>query len=312
MEFSIIIPTKDRGNIFEVTLKNVENQIKGMDGEVIVVNDSRNTKLNISNFVTSENIRLYDNPGAGVAAARNFGASMANSELLIFLDDDILITRESVSRILKTSKAHNGRIYLFEWRYPPELEESLITFQFGRYIKRRELHSIKGWLGKEWQDDQIFILKDGASYFLPISRSTFYEIGGYNEDYPHAGAEDFDFIQRAKKSGISFYLDKRCTVFHNEKDRIEIKNWLMRKKRDAETHRIALQMGYHCFAYHISSSKHILLKILSPFKNSILVLQSIIPNLILFDALYFRIIDLLFNIYYFEGYHMKRPNEENS
>ncbi|MGZ3900046.1 MAG: glycosyltransferase, partial [Bacteroidia bacterium] len=41
MELSIIIPTKDRGDVFYKTLDAAYNAIKEINAEIIIVNDSK-------------------------------------------------------------------------------------------------------------------------------------------------------------------------------------------------------------------------------------------------------------------------------
>jgi glycosyltransferase involved in cell wall biosynthesis len=44
MEFSVIIPTKDRLGILGETLQAVSRAMEDIDAEIIVVNDSKTTK----------------------------------------------------------------------------------------------------------------------------------------------------------------------------------------------------------------------------------------------------------------------------
>ena len=223
MQVSIIIPTKDRGKVFDEALQSVVKAIEGLHAEIIVINDSKSSRPVIP--IEYRNVKLIDNPKGGVASARNLGASHSLAELILFMDDDFLVPAGSITQAIEIAQQDPKKIHLFNWIYPPPLQEKLAHFQFGRYLIKNGFTSVQGWLANEWRDEEVFELKDGASYFLPIKKTVFTEIGGYNENFPHAGAEDYDFVQRAKEKGLRFYLDKRCILYHNEGDRIDLKSF---------------------------------------------------------------------------------------
>lgn len=303
MDISIIIPTKDRGVFFDEALQSVVKAIEGLDAEVIVINDSKTSNPNIpSGF---QNIRLIHNPKNGVASARNLGASLAQAELILFMDDDFVIPHNCIKRAFDIVKQDESKIHLFNWVYPPKLQKRLKQFQFGRYLIAYQFTSIQGWLGDEWRDEEVFELKDGASYFLPIMKSMFLKIGGYNEDFTHAGAEDYDFVQRAKGKGVKFFLDKTCTLYHNEGDRIYLENWLKRKERNGETIKMAVDIGYQKLAIYYSPFKKLVLRTLSNIRLLISALLKFIPNIPIFDWFYFGLVNLLLAIYIFKGYEKK-------
>jgi len=300
MQLSIIIPTKDRGKVFDQALQSVLAAIDGLDAEVIVINDSKSSRPIIP--PKFHNVKLMDNPKSGVASARNFGASLSQAELMLFMDDDFVIPPHSITRVIKIAERDSKKIHLFSWIYPPTLQQRLTGLQFGRYLIQHGFTSVQGWLGDEWRDEEVFELKDGASYFLPIRKSVFAAIGGYNEDFPHAGAEDYDFVQRAKETGIRFYLDKSCVLYHNEEDRIDLKNWLQRKKRNGETIKLAFQLGHQTMSINYSPYKRFILKMLSHIKFLFFVFLNVIPNISFFDRIYFGFTNTLLAIYIYEGY----------
>ena len=92
---SIIIPTKDRTEILKLTLQKAIEAIEGFEIEIIVVNDGNEIIQKIEN----PKIQYHNNPKKGVTTARNYGASLAQSDLLLFLDDDMWITKETINGI---------------------------------------------------------------------------------------------------------------------------------------------------------------------------------------------------------------------
>ncbi len=99
IKISCIIPTCDRAEYLAETLKSVLAQSEA-PYEIIIVNNGG------SPVVLPENIKnkviVYDIvPYAGVAQARNFGASMASGDYLAFLDDDDLWNPDYLRNIKK-------------------------------------------------------------------------------------------------------------------------------------------------------------------------------------------------------------------
>ncbi len=300
MNLSIIIPTKDRGDVFNETLNNLLEASGKLDAEIIVVNDS--VKGSPAIPPTGRKVLLLQNQGRGVAAARNLGAKSASTDNLLFMDDDFLVRPEHLSNVMKQLGQDSRRIVLFNWVYPPELRDRLRDNRFGRYLERFRLTSLQGWLNDEWHDDGIFELRGGASYFLPIRKQTFETIGGYEEKFTHAGAEDYDFVSRARKAGVRFFLDPKQLLYHNEKDRTNPEGFLERKRRNAETIAIAAALGYRELAVHYPAWKYGLLKCLSICKPLIAWVANQLPEHQRWDRFYFRLMNILLAVYFFDGY----------
>ncbi len=279
-----------------------------MDAEIIVVNDSKNFIPTLP--ATVRNLILLNNPKSGVASARNLGASHARANLLIFMDDDFIVSNDALTEAIRLDSQFPNQLHLFNWSYPPDLLAEAEKCQFGRYLIFFGFTTLKGWMGASWNEQQeVFELKDGASYFLPIRKKVFDALNGYNEAFPHAGAEDYDFVQRAKKIGLKFFLNKKFTIFHNEKDRLDLQNWLLRKRRNGETLRVAVDEGHHELTLSYPQPKKNLLKVLSKSKVLVFILIRSIPNLKWLDKVYFRMVNILLAIYLFDGYMKKLPGD---
>ncbi|HOK22021.1 MAG TPA: glycosyltransferase, partial [Bacteroidales bacterium] len=91
---SVIIPTKQREDIFYDTVIALDRALQSFDYdyEVIIVNND-NKALSIA---LPSDFKLINCNTGGVAAARNMGAKYANGDILLFLDNDILISAESL------------------------------------------------------------------------------------------------------------------------------------------------------------------------------------------------------------------------
>lgn len=301
MKISIIIPTKDRGKVFERTIVEVLKAVENIQAEIIVVNDSKTSQP----LIPTNNgiIRLINNPKNGVASARNLGARTAISDILLFMDDDMLISEENILDGLKLQHEFSNACININWIYQEELLKKIDKTQFGRFLIKYGFTSLKGWYNDDsWSDDSIFESSGITSQFLLVPKKVFVEVGGYDETFPHAGAEDTDFGKRLAKAGIKFYIDPSCIAFHNETDRIEIKPWLERKKRGGETRKIAVKKGHIELEIKHNIFKSSIYKLITPLKGGLLLLQKLVPNYIFFDVIYFKITKILLGIYSFDGY----------
>jgi GT2 family glycosyltransferase len=212
--------------------------VEHLDAEILVVNDSRETKPSIP---LSSYVRMIDNPGKGVASARNAGVRATSGDYILFLDDDIVIARNSIDHIMNVHRGKNDLCLNVNWEYPPATIDVIRKTQFGRFLISSRLTSFKGWYHHpSWKDNALFPSTSVASFHLSLKRTDFEKTRGYNEQFPHAGFEDYDFPIELKKAGMSFYIDSRTTVYHNEADRISFNSWLAGQERRAATRKSAL------------------------------------------------------------------------
>ena len=308
MEFTgltIIIPTKDRGDVFCKTLKAAFNAIENITAEIIIINDSKtNTPKILPEYYNK--INLINNPKSGVASARNLGALNSKYSNLLFLDDDILISKENIADLIDNINKYPNSAINFNWLYPIELTNKIEKTKFGRYLIENGFTSLKGW-GKnlKWEGKTVFESDLVSSYFLSITKENFNLIGGYNESFPHAGAEDYEFATRLKKSKIKGLCNPTCTVWHNEEDRVEMIPWLQRKERSAETRKIAASLGHESMSINASRNKVKLILFLFKIKIVFMFCLKLIPNVKALDMFSFKIINYLLAMYLYKGFFKK-------
>lgn len=302
MNLSIIIPSKDRKFILDESLALAYSAIKNLDAEILVINDSKTASILIEPYYYNK-VRVVDNPKSGVASARNLGASLAKADLLLFLDDDMWIADENVRTTLRLHEQYQQCCINLNWVYPPELDGEIRKTQFGRYLHHYGFATLKGWCtGLAWDDHKLFMIDGITSQYLSIKKDDFLKVGGYNENFPHAGAEDHDFGKRLRKAGIQPYIYPISTVYHNEADRMDVKAWLARKKRGGETRKVAAELGYKEIALSYGVFKSKTYNLLSISKPALYKLLNAIPNRQMFDPVYFKILNILLGTASYEGY----------
>ena len=285
--------------ILRQSLEYLKKAIDGKEIEVIVVNDGKE-ELDLSEYAF---VRMLKNPKSGVASARNLGAAQAISGRLIFLDDDMLIFPENIDTILSFTKDIPDHCINLNWIYPPQVQQNISAYAFGRYLIHYGFTTLKGWnRGNYWNDGQLFETNGITSQFLYISRNAFQKAGGYTESFPYAGFEDYDLAQKLIRQQIKFYIYPLSTCWHNELDRLIPELWLERKKRGAETRKHAVNYGYKDLELHYNPVKTAIYTFLGWLKPVIFWGMSLIPNRKSFDFIYFRCVNLLLGTVIYEGY----------
>ena len=98
MTFSAIIPTKNR---VDLTLRAISSCLEiDLINEIIVIDDGsslENFQLLIKK-IKSENVRVIENMSKpGALSARIFGAKLAKNEIIVFLDSDDILCKETIS-----------------------------------------------------------------------------------------------------------------------------------------------------------------------------------------------------------------------
>jgi len=90
---SVIIPTRNRADLLQLTLQSLQFQTLSADSfEVLVIDNGStdNTKQVAATFQQQlGNVRYFFDPTPGLHVGRHLGMKMAKSDILVYTDDDI-------------------------------------------------------------------------------------------------------------------------------------------------------------------------------------------------------------------------------
>lgn len=235
LQLSIIIPTYKRLPVLKETYDSLICAIQNIGVEIIIINDDKAENAQaIAEFICSniENTIIVNNQKSGVAAARNFGASLAKSNLLLFLDDDVIIQKQNFDRILELHQTFDNIILSPTWVYTEEIYKILESTPFGRYRLKYDYPATTptGAAGNEIPGQKYLFSENHLSSFcLSLKKEIYENMKGMDESFPFAGCEDQDFTARAKKAGYQLILDESNVLFHNELHRLNPDVWLNRQ-----------------------------------------------------------------------------------
>lgn len=284
--------------MLNITLLSLIKAIDGIEAEILVVNDCPDRNPVIEKEIASK-VLLLNNPKRSVGAARNFGVKNSKGEYIIFLDDDFLISQDSLLGLKTLLDEHPDKIFNAAWIYPPELIEEIKKLKFGRYLIREGFTSLRDRMkGLNWDEVEIFERSRGVSSgILAITRQNFEKTGGYNEEMVFGN--DNDFSLRIKAAGLKPFITPTITAYHNERDKISLTHWLTRRKFGIK------QLVKHNMVEipNFPPAKKRLLQFLSKKKKLLTALSFLVPNFMLFDKAYKTIINALFAVYLYEAYN---------
>jgi GT2 family glycosyltransferase len=282
MKISILIPTKNRLPILRETLHNIYyvNKLPKEDFEVIVSNDGDEDLSILYDEFPFDNFKIVKNTHKhGAAGNRNNAADYAQYEILQFIDDDILINSNTLTRVINRH-SHYGKILLISNLFFSEtyLELARKT-TFGRY-KLTTLSDFWENIKKinKLDDDGLYKINISMAGTLSIKKNDFELNGGYNENFNYAGWEDAEFNHRAILNGFDLLFDENNICFHNEIDRLNLESWLARQR--ADTYGIVIMCKYFPqFKSYSSWYTNTTLKIEDPWDIKNLKLKKIFCSL---------------------------------
>jgi GT2 family glycosyltransferase len=301
MKLSVVICTKDRGAIFEETMRAALEACRGLDAEVLVVNDSKTARPSLPSG--EPRVRLLDNPKSGAASARNLGARHASGELLLFVDDDVRVAEASLRRTLELHARNPRSAFNLNWRYPDDLLAQLDATPFGRFLRREGLIDYRGWVRDiPWRDAEVFEVPKLAAFYLSIEKREFDAAGGFDESFANQGVEDDELCQRLRARGIRLFVDPGEFVLHDERDKLRLESRLARMKTGAANKRHAFEMGMKEYELRFPPHKAAAYTLLLPLQGLLRAAAGALPNARWCDPLYGRLAHVLVGVAIFEGY----------
>lgn len=166
-------------------------------------------------------VRLLRQAHRGPSAARNQGARDAAGEVLIFLDNDCLVSPDLVGRHLEMLRQNAGCWVLGRLVHAPGLRDT----PFGRYRDDcwEEFH-------RSHPDGQVSETAGMSAANLALPAADFSRLGGFDESFSIASCEDWDLAWRARAARIRILYDPCNVAVHND--------WAVNLERFCERQRL--------------------------------------------------------------------------
>jgi glycosyltransferase involved in cell wall biosynthesis len=210
MRASVVVPTYERPERLRETLETVTDQT-AEDYEIIVVDDGsvdpQQTAV-LADVEANPRIRVLRQKNSGPAAARNRGWRAADGEFVLFTDDDCLVPRDWVDRLVEGFEGGIGGVG------GPLLptEEAVDRSVFARFHMFRNRHVYDQ---PETETVGGTGLTVGGTANVAYRRAVLDDVGGFDESFPTAAGEDADLERRVVNDGHRLKFVP-VTVDHND------------------------------------------------------------------------------------------------
>lgn len=208
---SVIIPfglSKERLYIQHRIFEKIEDFKDLKEIEFIFVEGYSSLKNDLREKIIQNNyIYLKDDTQINFFSqgkCRNLGASFASSSVIMFLDVDCYLSKESFLKILNLIKIKNISLNLNALLVLPVV---YLTQEASNFLKKQDKSLWDGLI----QNDLISGKNTYVKFFAPsstssivINKHTFLKLGGNDERFIGHSYEDFDLFARILKSCIEF------------------------------------------------------------------------------------------------------------
>jgi glycosyltransferase involved in cell wall biosynthesis len=209
-DISVIIPTSNRADLLEKVLGYFVNQTYPLSRfEVIVIDDGSvdNTESLVKVLQNKMPYKLgyIKQENQGPAAARNKGLTHARSDIVLFMGDDTLPTRDLIEQHLESHRRDPGVAVLGFTDWSKELE---IT-DFMHYIAPNGLQFRYGNI----KDSNNCDFRHFYTSNISLSKKWLTD-DQFDEEFPFATLEDTELAYRLKNKGLKIIFNKNAISYH--------------------------------------------------------------------------------------------------
>lgn len=219
---SVIIPTRDRAELLDVTLRGLLTETEYPRLEVVILdNDSVEpaTKELFARFAGDSRVRVLPSPGAfNFSGLSNQGAAAARGEVLLFLNNDVEVIEPHWLRELASIalEPHVGAVGA-KLYYPD------FTLQHGGVILGAGGVAGHSHLGISREDPGYFArmavsqeVSAVTGACLATRRSVFEEVGGFDAVHLTVAFNDIDLCLRITEAGYRIVWTPHAALIHHE------------------------------------------------------------------------------------------------
>jgi glycosyltransferase involved in cell wall biosynthesis len=206
---SVIIPTYNRKDSLLQALDSLKEQTFPMDQLTVIVVDDGST--DDTHTIASQRfpftLRYVQQKNQGATAARNYGATVSQSDILVFIDDDITVSAKTLEAFAEKC-SQRSRILAMG---TINKRSSDIATVYTPIVLTMAAHSLIAY------DDVEFPFIDCNTELLACKRLDFFDIGMFQD--PTCGHgwpnwDDVDFGYRAHLKGFRLVGTSKAVAEH--------------------------------------------------------------------------------------------------
>ena len=206
LDYSIVVPTYRRPESLIRCLEAIEGLHFPRDRfEVLVVDDGSPTPPAdiVASLDHSLQAKLVSMRHAGPATARNTGASLARGRYLVFTDDDCRPQPDWLDSIDRWTSSRQGPVAIGGHTV------NVLTDNMYAEASQGIVDYLYEYFGEHSAPRRFF-----TSNNLVVPREDFADVGGFDESFALAAAEDRDFCERWLEAGKALQYASDMMVSH--------------------------------------------------------------------------------------------------
>lgn len=207
MKFSIVIPTRRRPRHLSACLESLTAlEYPRTDFEVIVVDDGGGIPAAIIEQARATiNVRVVTQEHRGPATARNRGVAAATGACIAFTDDDCTVDRGWLRALERALEAR-----------PDAFVGGVTVVSGGGSVYDVASQNVLDFLYEYFESIPApTTLRFFATNNVACRRDLLLSLGGFDETFPRAAAEDRDLCERWHEAGRPFHYEEQARVTHH-------------------------------------------------------------------------------------------------
>lgn len=194
---SVVVPSRGDSPGLRRTLGALaRQQLNGSPAEIVVVLNGAQTDLP----APPEGVLVVHEPTRGPAAARNTGIRVSSGEVIALVDDDCEPSPQWLQSALDALRRAGPGAVVAGAITRSGAEQNLVSrFDSVSYLR---------------QQDYVRYSKAFVTANVTMYRSVFDRVGGFDESFPEAAGEDWDWARRAGRLGVPIVYAEKAAIDH--------------------------------------------------------------------------------------------------
>ncbi|MDG2351282.1 MAG: glycosyltransferase [Acidimicrobiales bacterium] len=219
---SILIPTRDKGRILEKCLESLFEKTSYSNFEVILINhetsESKALKV-IQKFEKKSNFEKINFSGPfNFSAMMNLAGNTARGDVLVLLNNDMKIIdsewlSELVSQVSRPEVGIAGALLLFK---DGTIQHAGVHPGLGGLMGHGHKHLPGDNPGYFNRLKAVHSVAAVTGACMAIEKSTWFELGGLDEENLPVAYNDIDLCFKARKKGLSIIFTPYAKIIHLE------------------------------------------------------------------------------------------------
>jgi glycosyltransferase involved in cell wall biosynthesis len=240
IQASVIIPSFNGKDKVIGLLKSIEKQTVTNVEVLVVIDGSTDGSADALRSTDWKlQLRLIEQENKGRAGARNTGAGEAQSELLIFFDDDLMLDPACIEKHISANDLSVKRIVMGQVIEPSSAADTEIK-KYKDYLNQSWATVLDPYKQKIFPENLTVLSAQNVS----ITKSIFNTLEGF--DSTLKDIEDYDLALRARSKNIPvFYLDTAIAI---HVDFFSFYKYALRSKEYFKNRRLAARFNPELYA----------------------------------------------------------------